>query len=166
WLWFFVLCARNDIIARPRCLLRVVVTCDDGVRMTFLWQVGARQIHRQVILDLVDLRLRCPHTGETEGLMNRLRGMWREWGEHDVAVRYHLQRSPQHGGQTLALGFILRQLPWLLVSDISIGLTDHVHCRGDRSLELGCFQVFCSGSNVFLSKVKYFVVSHSPCSCV
>src|SRR5690625_4878841 len=47
WLGLFELCARNDINARPRCLLRVVVTCDDGVRMTFLWQVGARQIHRR-----------------------------------------------------------------------------------------------------------------------
>ena len=39
-----------------------------------------------------------------------------------------------------------------------------MHCRGDRSLELGCFQVFCSGSKGFLSQGKYLGVSLSQ-SC-
>src|SRR5699024_12616980 len=98
--------------------------------MTFLWQVGARQIHRQVILDLVDLWLRCPHTGATESLMDLLRSVRQEWGEHDVAVRHYLQRSPQHGSYTLTLSFILRQLPLLLVCYISVGLINHVHLNG------------------------------------
>ncbi len=34
-----------------------------------------------------------------------------------------------------------------------------MHCRGDRSLELGCFQVFCSSGKGFLGQGKNLGVS-------
>ena len=109
-------------------------------------------------MDFLNARLGCPHAVAAQGLVDLLRGVRQVRGEQNVAVRDHLQGGPQHGGETLALGVVLSQLPRLLVGDVGVRLADDVHRGGDAGLELGVLQRLRDGVEGLLSQREDLLV--------